>query len=406
MTYWLKPTKMKAIIFVCQLFLFIRTDAQSTPPECASSDTNRSPENTDINVTCGTKFMYLEIFLCPIYNANYNESLMILNSQTNSACQGTANWTAVPPVLQFNLSIDEQSLQACANVFRTINVAGTGQFDSFSNIQYVNVSGIVVSDDPASGMITYRPSITYIYSCLYPLQYVINNTELGVAGVSLAVNDNNGSFISTISMNLYADSAYNTILIIPPTGLNLKQTIYVEVTATGLSDRFNVLLDRCFATVDKYKYNAVGYDLFVGCDIDNQTKVEENGISQKARFFFEAFRFVEHKNLTVSRFYVHCITRLCNVSMCSSMLPDCSTPAPNRRRRRDAPEDPFATVTSPAILVNKQTASSAKQESVESTDDQYSQPVVAVIVCVAILSFLLLMMGIYFTWNLRHKIRL
>lgn len=39
-------------------------------------------------------------------------------------------------------------------------------------------------------------------------------------------------------------------------------------------------------------------------------------------------------------------------------------------------------------------------------ESNYSGPVLAVIVCVAILSVLLAAMGAYFTWNIRHKLPL
>lgn len=57
------------------------------------------------------------------------------------------------------------------------------------------------------------------------------------------------------------------------------------------------------------------------CTRDEQTRVELNGASQEAHFSFEAFRFVEHKNQTISTFYLHCVTRLCEVSSCSGLLP-------------------------------------------------------------------------------------
>lgn len=57
------------------------------------------------------------------------------------------------------------------------------------------------------------------------------------------------------------------------------------------------------------------------CTRDAQTRIELNGISQEAHFSFEAFRFVEHKNLTISTFYLHCATRLCENSTCAAALP-------------------------------------------------------------------------------------
>ncbi|KAJ0063789.1 hypothetical protein NL108_006746 [Boleophthalmus pectinirostris] len=396
---------MKVIIFTCLLFLIIKTDAQTIPASCSTSDTNRSPENSDIKVVCGTESMDLRILLCPIYNANYNETLMILNGQTNTECKGTPDFTTTPPVLKFKFSINQQSLSSCNNVFRIFDVVGSGDFSQFSSIQHVNISGRVESFDPTPGMITYRSQLTYMYSCQYPLQYVLNNTEMAVAGVSLAITDNNGSFISTLTMGLFNGPDFLKPLIIPTTGLGLKEQIYVQVSASNLSDRFNVLLDRCFATVGLYPDSTPGYDLFIGCNQDPQTKVLENGISQKASFVFEAFRFVQHKNMTVSRFYLHCIARLCNVSMCASMLPTC----PGNRRRRATEGEDSATITSSEILVGKLPTPALvngqgnKAGVVEKLE--YSSPVVAVIVCVALLSVLLVMMGAYFTWTLRHKLR-
>lgn len=63
---------------------------------------------------------------------------------------------------------------------QTTSEIGSGQFSDFSNVQYINISGSVTSMDPSSGTITYRPQIEYKFSCRYPMQYLLNNTELGV----------------------------------------------------------------------------------------------------------------------------------------------------------------------------------------------------------------------------------
>lgn len=124
---------------------------------------------------------------------------------------------------------------------QTINRVGSKEFSDFSNVQFVNISGAVKSIDPSGGMITYRPQIQYRFSCLYPMQYLLNNTELNVwvysvwglqrtcnvaachsvlfnactahctvqhrSGVNLAIRDNNGTFLSTLSMHLYQVTA-------------------------------------------------------------------------------------------------------------------------------------------------------------------------------------------------------
>lgn len=57
---------------------------------------------------------------------------------------------------------------------------GSGVFSDYSNIQFVNISGIINSLDPSAGTITYRKEMMYLFSCRYPLQYLVNNTEMSV----------------------------------------------------------------------------------------------------------------------------------------------------------------------------------------------------------------------------------
>ncbi|XP_028825762.1 zona pellucida-like domain-containing protein 1 [Denticeps clupeoides] len=338
-------------IFLLGFILPCYVHAQnSTATLCSTQSSYRPPSNSDIMVTCGTDRMDLSILLCPVYYGGYNESLMALNAKfTTPECRGTPDVVTNPPVLKFSFPINEKFLSMCGNSLKISSDVGTGPFSDYSNVQSVNISGIISSLDPSVGTITYRQEILYQFSCRYPLQYLINNTEVSVSGVSLAVKDNNGSFISTLSMSLYSDAAYTQPLLVPKTGLKLKTRIFVEVRASNLTDKFNVLLDRCYASTSPFPANSTYYDLFVGCTKDGQTVVPLNGIAQRAQFSFEAFRFVEHKNLTVSTFYLHCVTRLCENSSCASMLPKCNTTA--RRRRDVSPDTPImATVSSGPIM--------------------------------------------------------
>lgn len=148
--------------------------------------------------------------------------------------------------------------------------------------------------------------------------------------------------------------------------------------------RFHVLLDRCYATTTPFPINTPHHDLFVGwvtrqqrwkvrrkekggltclfgeystrpwslvtrgvgagflnssevkynsvpsigfsslsswrCDRDGQTVIALNGQQQEARFSFETFRFIETMDAIVSTYYLHCATRLCLNSFCSSVL--------------------------------------------------------------------------------------
>uniref|UniRef100_A0A671SAC5 Si:ch73-261i21.5 n=1 Tax=Sinocyclocheilus anshuiensis TaxID=1608454 RepID=A0A671SAC5_9TELE len=272
-------------------------------------------DNSDITVVCGTNRMDLQILLCPMYFYGYNESMVALNGQFGKPeCRGTADWTVNPPVMKFHQS--QLSLFNYRNSSQQITEEiGSGLFSDFSSVQSVNISGVVNTQDPNAGTITYRQEMKYLFSCRYPLQYLVNNTEMSV----LAIKDNNGSFISTLSMVLFEDYTYTTRLFIPPSGLMLKTRVFVEVRATNLTERFNVLLDRCYTTTSPYPGNSTSFNLFVGCNLDLQTIMGVNGEQQLARFSFETFRFVEHRNRTVSTFYLHCTTRLCESSFCRSL---------------------------------------------------------------------------------------
>ncbi|XP_030648973.1 zona pellucida-like domain-containing protein 1 [Chanos chanos] len=328
-------------LLLYQLALILPSEAQNV---CSTHPTLREAANSDVTVTCGTDRMMLEILLCPVYFGGYNESLMALNAKYNQPeCKGTPDWTVDPPVLKFNFSLTEEAIAVCSNKLMITQEVGTGLFSDFSSIQFVNISGMINSFDPSAGTITYHQEIMYIFSCRYPLQYLINNTEMSVSGVSLAIKYNNGSFISTLSMQLYEDNSYTSKLQIPHNGLRLKTRIFVEVRATNLTQRFNVLLDRCYATTSPYPINSTYYDLFVGCNRDGQTVIALNGESQVARFSFEAFRFVEHKNKTVSTFYLHCATRLCERTFCNSLHQNCSGNGSRRKRETQSAESTSVT---------------------------------------------------------------
>lgn len=75
-----------------------------------------SPANGDIDVSCGTQQMALQMLLCPIYFCGYNESLLALNGEHGKEhCKGTPDWTVDPPVLRFNFSITQEEIAICSN---------------------------------------------------------------------------------------------------------------------------------------------------------------------------------------------------------------------------------------------------------------------------------------------------
>ncbi|XP_030216007.1 zona pellucida-like domain-containing protein 1 [Gadus morhua] len=292
-------------------------------------DTYRSPEYNDISVECGTSTISLAILLCPVVFTGYNESLLILNKLSDDPqCKGTMDESVTPPVIRFEFPLN--ATNSCGSVFKTTSAVGTGVFSDFSNIERVNISGMVRSHDVTTGTVTYNAELKYYFSCSYPLEYLINNTRLDVATSSIAVTDNNGSFISTLKMELYSDINYTTPLIIPLEGIELRTVVFVQVVATNLTAQYNVLLDRCYASTAPNPTDTSIFNLFVSsCSSDQFTTMLMNGDNQNARFSFPAFRFIEQQNQTVSTYYLHCITRLCEISTCSKFK-ECG-----ERRKRD-----------------------------------------------------------------------
>ncbi|XP_056592416.1 zona pellucida-like domain-containing protein 1 isoform X2 [Triplophysa dalaica] len=383
---------MWKVLIVYQFVLILRCEAQNP---CLTHSTYREPANSDMTVVCGTNRMDLQILLCPIYYNGYNETTMALNGQfTKPECKGTADWTVDPPVLKFQFMITETSISECSNKLAITQEVGSGMFSDFSSIQSVNISGLVNSQDPNAGTITYRQDMVFLFSCRYPLQYLVNNTEMSVSGVSLAIKDNNGSFISTLSMMLFEDFTYTTRLFVPPTGLSLKTRVFVEVRATNLTQKFNVLLDRCHATTSPYPANSTSFNFFVGCSNDPQTVMGVNGEQQVARFSFETFRFVEHKNRSVSTFFVHCSTRLCETTFCRSLRQNCTSPL---RKRRDVESaqgtsvSDVATVSSGPIITKVDNEPTRPIVTVYE-DQRQNQAVVVVSVAAGVFGLLCLVM--------------
>ncbi|XP_066556187.1 zona pellucida-like domain-containing protein 1 [Amia ocellicauda] len=346
------------------------------------------PAYDDISVACGSSTMDLAVQICPAVYAGYNESLLYLNYVFDDPrCKGKLDITVTPPVVRFSFPINEST--GCGSIFRTITTPGTGIFSDFSNIQTVNISGVIRSNDPTIGTVTYNQELVYLYSCAYPLEYLINNTRIDVSGASISVKDNNGSFISTLSLQLYKDVNYTAPLIIPSSGIDLKSDVYVQVKAVNLTSKFNVLLDRCYATTSLYSTNSTYFNLFVSCSRDALTTMILNGDNQYARFSFKAFRFIEQKNLTVATYYLHCITRLCDVNSCSQFK-KCS------RKRRNAIEtttpvpdglSEATTITSVPIHTKAETVLQSK-EVIAETKDAVSSISVGLGIAVAFLALI------------------
>ncbi|CAM4552447.1 unnamed protein product [Leuciscus chuanchicus] len=294
---------------------------------CDPNHHSRFPGDRDISVYCGVQTITLKINLCPVLYSGYTDADLALNGRHGEVhCRGFINNNTFPTAVLFSISLS--TLEACGNTLVVSTTQGFNAYGNISMVQMGNISGYIDTPDPPT-VISYLPGLQYKFSCSYPLEYLLNNSQLASSSAAISVKDNNGTFLSTLSLVLYNDSTFSQLISIPMSGLSLKTRVFAAVKATNLDRRWNVLMDHCYATPSGNPNDEIRYDLFFGCYKDPQTTVFENGKSQMGRFAFEVFRFVKHKNQKMSTVFLHCVTKLCRADDCGILLPICG----NRRRR-------------------------------------------------------------------------
>ncbi|GAB0177743.1 zona pellucida-like domain-containing protein 1 [Grus japonensis] len=246
--------------------------AQFNGYNCDANLHSRFPAERDINVFCGVQTITMKINFCTVLFSGYSETDLALNGKHGDAhCRGFINNNTFPAVVIFIINLS--TLESCGNTLVVSSARGINAYGNTSVVQIGNVSGYIDTPDPPT-IISYLPGLLYKFSCSYPLEYLVNNTQLA---------------------------------------------------------SWNVLMDYCYTTPSGNPSDDLRYDLFFSCDKDPQTTIIENGKSQMGRFSFEVFRFVKHKNQKMSTVFLHCVTKLCRADDCPFLVPICSN-----RERRDA----------------------------------------------------------------------
>ncbi|XP_061547986.1 zona pellucida-like domain-containing protein 1 [Phycodurus eques] len=188
------------------------------------------------------------------------------------------------------------------------------------------------------------------YRAFVPLGLQRQTAQMLQIPSSIAIMDNNGGFLSTLTTELFRDTSCVEPLVITQLGLELRTDIYVEVKAINLTGQYHVLLDRCYASIWPLPSNSSFFNLFVPCSQDQFTTMGQNGESEN----FPVFRFIEQQKQTVSTYYLHCITQLCEMSTCTTFK-QCN----NRRRKRDVVDvTQQYTITSPKLITRTETGES------------------------------------------------
>ncbi|XP_034024780.1 zona pellucida-like domain-containing protein 1 [Thalassophryne amazonica] len=320
---------------MCLIFVVLSNgatvQAQFNGYNCDANYHSRFPGDRDINVYCGVQTITLKLNFCPVLFSGYTDADLALNGHHGDAhCHGFINNNTFPTAVLFSISLS--TLEACGNSLLVSTAYGANAYGNLSLVQIGTISGYIDTPDPPT-IISYLPGLLYKFSCSYPLEYLVNNSQLASSSAAVSVKDGNGTFVSTLNMILFNDSTFSHPLSIPMAGLDLKTRVFAAVKATNLDKRWNILMNYCYTTPSGNPNDQLRYDLFFGCHKDPQTTVFENGNSQTGRFAFEVFRFVKHRHQKMSTVFLHCVTKLCRADDCIMLIPICG-----HRRRRDGKE--------------------------------------------------------------------
>ncbi|XP_061074189.1 zona pellucida-like domain-containing protein 1 [Conger conger] len=335
-------------LLVCKT-LFVK--AQFNGYNCDANLHSRFPAERDISVSCGVQSITLKVNFCPVLFSGYVDTDLALNGRHgDSQCRGVLNNNSFPTAVLFSVSLS--TMETCGTSLVVSTAQGANAYGNLSLVQMGQVSGYIDTPDPPT-IISYLPGLLYKFSCSYPLEYLVNNTQLASSAAAISVKDGNGTFISTLNLLLYGDSTYVAQLSIPATGLSLKTRVFAAVKASNLDKRWNVLMDYCYTTPSGNPSDDLRYDLFFSCYKDPQTTVFENAKSQMGRFSFEVFRFVKHKNQKMSAVFLHCVTKLCRSDDCPLLMPICGS---RKKRELNAVSGNAVVTAGPIITRSEETS--------------------------------------------------
>uniref|UniRef100_A0A669PS42 Tectorin beta n=1 Tax=Phasianus colchicus TaxID=9054 RepID=A0A669PS42_PHACC len=181
------------------------------------------------------------------------------------------------------------------------NKSYCGTQSEFKNPVYHFYNSIVSND---STVIVKSQPVNYSFTCTYNANYLVNQAAFDQRVATVHVkNGSSGSFESQLSLNFYSNAKFSSIKEAPfvVETSEIGSDIFAGVEAKGLSDRFKVVLNNCWATPSSEYF----YQVLVGMG-----SCPTNGKTNRATFQFNAFRFQNIPKL--SKVWLHCETHVCD----------------------------------------------------------------------------------------------
>ncbi|XP_049455242.1 uromodulin-like isoform X2 [Epinephelus fuscoguttatus] len=208
----------------------------------------------------------------------------------------------------------------CGNVVET-----NGSHITYTNILFLYPSGQTHATPPMSIPFSCVFPLDDITSLDAPLQYQLPSRRVGVVRSGAPTR---------AGMTLYQRPDYSEPFPAGPVRLPLGVPLYVGVSVENYDNNlFKLLLENCYVTNSPSADDPARYVLIQNrCPVDRRhVRVEESGVSQRARFSVLFFLF----HGTYEDVYLHC-----RISLCDGDSAPCSPNCSGRRARSAAVASP------------------------------------------------------------------
>ncbi|XP_058476258.1 beta-tectorin isoform X1 [Solea solea] len=195
------------------------------------------------------------------------------------------------------------------------------EYMSGKDPKYVFYNSIVSND---TSLTVRNQPVNYTFSCMYRAAHLVNNavfsqsvfTKPSAFSRVATVYVNNGSlgtFRSQLSMNVFTNSKFlytkDSPYVIDTSEIGSE--VFIGIEAKGLSSRFKVVINNCWATPTPYSTDRKRWSLIINsCSSDNTVTIYENGKDSRSMFKFNSFRFQRLEK--VSTVWLHCEVHVCD----------------------------------------------------------------------------------------------
>ncbi|XP_061121112.1 beta-tectorin [Syngnathus typhle] len=185
----------------------------------------------------------------------------------------------------------------------------------------------VVSND--TSLTLRNQPVNYTFSCVYRATYLVNNAVFSQRVATVYVSNGTlGSFMSQLSMGVFTNAKFLYAKEAPYVidTSEIGSEVFVGVEAKGLSGRFRVVIENCWATPTPYSTDRRRWSLIINsCPSDDTVNIFENAKDGRSTFKFNSFRFGGQEKL--STVWLHCEVYVCD----SERLVCQPSPCPARR---------------------------------------------------------------------------